>query len=1127
MLSTKTASYHKTKITFFSLAFTSLLGFSLSLSAAPLPQMNTFNNPLPNDDNLGISPFKLLTDNSDKGKLVKAFKDLYKQQRKLSQQTSTGSTSFMPIKNNTAKNSLVNTFTQRSNKQLSFQLGKKEGASSLLKINRDSLGVPTFINGISNDNWLSAQGSYGIRFTPDDSFIKSKNLAFFDKYKQLLKLESPETELVQTNLHQDDLGQYHTRFSQQFKGVPVWKSGLVTHSNLYGDLTSLSGKYIPSPSNLSITPTIGHDEAVSRAITALLADEQADSIKSESKLVIYADKDTFIPVLAWELELDVSIAKQLVVLINAQTGGVILSYNNIHTENVKGGGEDVLGKTRNLNVWQKSGEYFLHDTSKDMYDAATQDAFDPDETKGIISIIDARNEPADIENDPFPDLFRISSSSKNSGWLDEGVSAAFNLSETYDYYNEKHKRKSLDGEGGAITAVVRLSNNFDNAFWNGKAKMMFFGDGDKYTSSLDVIAHELTHGVTGTSSKLIYQGQPGAINESMSDIFGEAAERRTYGSNDWAMGTELRTVLRNMKNPRSINSGLGRPYPSKMSEYEDLTPDQDNGGVHVNSSIINYAFYQLAEGLNSSIGFDNAAKVFYRANTTHLLPRSEFSDLRRACIQSADDIFGKDSAQSKATASAFDVVEIYDNPITPPPTTGTPSSSSDSVVTLFVQDGAIHLGRREKGLDNDNPVFLSNTKSNGQRPAVTGDGTVAAFITDENDVCLVETKTGNEKCIGNKGMFHAVAFSPDDRYISIIFRDSVTKKALPSITVIDQNEPDEDKNSKDYKLKAVQLDESSNEIVYADAMDFNASNRYLVYDALNNVGLSSGNKREVWSIYALDLKTGDTIALVPPQNNANVGYPSFSNINNNLMTFDIFNTETKMNSVVTADASTGEITKIAETDKYSLPSLTGDDKSLVYSVKDSNTTGYSLYIKNLAKGSAATKWLGDAYAGVVYRRGKIKAPAAIDLQVSQTVKVSAQSNDSINFSIALKNAGPDTATKVVMTSNFSAGLKLPTTLPSGCKKSSASKVECTVSSLKSGATKNIALTLLVTKTGDVSNAVQVTGAENDSNTSNNTNVLKFKVTKVESGGGSSSGSGGMSWLVLAGLMLMRRLKIAY
>jgi uncharacterized repeat protein (TIGR01451 family) len=1127
MLLKKYIPLHKTKIATFALIVIPLSGFSASVMAAPLPKMNTFNNPLPNDGNVGLSQSLTISPNSDKGKLVKAFKDLYQQQRKLNKQSNSSASSLVPITNDVSSNSFANAFTQLGNKQKSLQLGKQKSTKNTLIINRDSLGVPTFINGIDKDSWITAQGSYGIRFTPDETFIKSKNLAFFDKYKQLLKLESPETELVQTNLHQDDLGQYHTRFSQEYKGVPIWKSGLVTHSNLYGNLVSLSGKYIPSPSNLSTSPTISANNAVNTAIASLLPNTQGGSINHESRLVIYADKNNFSPLLAWEVELDVSISKQLMVLVNAQTGEIILSFNNIHTENVKGSGKGVLGQTRNLNVWQKGGQYFLHDSSKGMYDPSKHDAYDPDETKGIISVIDARNEPADLENDPFPSLFRISSNSKNSGWIDEGVSAAFNLSEAYDYYKEKHNRLSLDGEGGVITAIVRLGRNYDQAFWNGRDKIMVFGDADKYTSSLDVIAHELTHGVTSTSSKLIYQGQTGAINESLSDIFGEAVERRTFGSNDWAMGTELRKVLRSMSNPRSINSALGRPYPSKMSEYENLPDDVDNGGVHINSSIINYAFYQLAEGLSNSIGFDNAAKVFYRANTTHLLPRSEFSDLRRACIQSADDIFGKNSAQSKATVSAFNVVEIYDTPTTPPPSTGTPSSSSDSVVTLFVQNGAINVGRRENGLNSGKPVFLSSTKSNGQRPAVSGDGSVAAFITDENNICLVKTKTGNEKCFGTLGQYHAVAFSPDDRYISIIFRDPVTKLALPSITIIDLEEPDDTKDSKDYTLKAVQLDDSSNEISYADAMDFNASGRYLIYDALNKVGLSRGKKREVWSIYALDLKTKKTIALVPPQNNANVSYPSLSNINNNLLTFDIFNTETKVNSVVIANASTGKVTKIAETNKYSIPSLTGDDKSLVYSVKDSSTTGYSLYIKGLKKGSSASKWLGNAYAGVVYRRGVIKAPASTDLQISQTVKVSAQSNDSLTFSITLKNAGPDTATKIVVTNNFSAGLKIPNTLPSGCKKSNSSKVECTVSSLKSGGSKSFSLTLLVTKAGELSNAVQVAGAENDSDMSNNAKVLKFKVTKVNSGGSSKSGGGSMPWLILVTLMLIRRLKVVF
>jgi bacillolysin len=132
------------------------------------------------------------------------------------------------------------------------------------------------------------------------------------------------------------------------------------------------------------------------------------------------------------------------------------------------------------------------------------------------------------------------SSDANSGWVPDAVSAAFGLSKVYDYCSARHARNSTDGHGSSIIANVRFGINYPDAFCSQQLHEMVFGDG--YSSSVDVCGHELTHGVidsVGVDGVLNYAYQSGALNEAFPDIFGEMVEARTYGTNDWLIGSQL------------------------------------------------------------------------------------------------------------------------------------------------------------------------------------------------------------------------------------------------------------------------------------------------------------------------------------------------------------------------------------------------------------------------------------------------------------------------------------------------------------------------------------------------------------------------------------------------------------
>ena len=414
---------------------------------------------------------------------------------------------------------------------------------------------------------------------------------------------------------------------------------MTVHLNKAGDVELVDGAFVPSPKNVSTQPIFSADQAIEKA--RLWIPHGADAVETDSpQLVIYPEPGKQ-PRLAWEVKLSTALDNQWLVLVDADSGTKILAYNQVKDVATAGSGQDLLGNQQQLNIFEDINRFVMVDTSKPMFQGGNPLPASAD--KGVIYIYDDKNRSTiDKGNITFAPLELASSQTPNSGWSQAAVSAATNLSATYDYYSEVHQRDSIDGNGGSMSALVRLGTNFNNAFWNGSNQIMVFGDAKAYPAALDVVGHELTHGIVDSTANFEYRNQSGALDEAFSDILGEAIEAHTFGQADWVIGAQLGTPLRSLRNPRSIiNARTDDPYPATMSEFVQLppTPAGDNGGVHINSSIINHAFYLLAEGMNGAIGLAAAEQIFYRALAAmHLAPRSQFIDARLALIQSATDI---------------------------------------------------------------------------------------------------------------------------------------------------------------------------------------------------------------------------------------------------------------------------------------------------------------------------------------------------------------------------------------------------------------------------------------------------------------------------------------------------------
>ncbi len=263
---------------------------------------------------------------------------------------------------------------------------------------------------------------------------------------------------------------------------------------------------------------------------------------------------------------------------------------------------------------------------------------------------------------------------------DAAVDEAFDgLGSTFEFFRDAFGRAGIDGAGAPLLATVHFGRDYDNAFWDGER--MVFGDGDGevfrgFTGSLTVIAHELAHGVTEYSGGLVYQDQSGALNESLSDVFGVLTEQymldQTADEATWLVGAEIFTdavqgvALRSMSEPGTAydDDVLGRdPQPGHMRDY--VVTQEDNGGVHINSGIPNKAFHLVATALGGH-AWERAGEIWYRTLTSRKLsPRATFVDFARATIETAHELFpaeyGGDSEEVAAVRAAWAGVGVLDD----------------------------------------------------------------------------------------------------------------------------------------------------------------------------------------------------------------------------------------------------------------------------------------------------------------------------------------------------------------------------------------------------------------------------------------------------------------------------------
>ena len=253
----------------------------------------------------------------------------------------------------------------------------------------------------------------------------------------------------------------------------------------------------------------------------------------------------------------------------------------------------------------------------------------------------------------------------------EAVEAFDGSGAVFDFYARTFFRNSIDGKGMPLISTIHYGQKFDNAMWDGK--QMIYGDGDgklfnRFTIARDVIGHELTHGVTQYAAGLEYHDQSGALNEHISDAFGIMVKQYTLGitasQSDWLIGAGLLgprvngRAIRSMKAPGTAYDDplLGKdPQPAHMRGY--VTGADDNGGVHINSGILNRAFFLAATALG---GFTwvTVGRIWYLVLTERLLPTAGFQDFAIATVVKAGELYGVGGQVQTTIAEAWSAVGL-------------------------------------------------------------------------------------------------------------------------------------------------------------------------------------------------------------------------------------------------------------------------------------------------------------------------------------------------------------------------------------------------------------------------------------------------------------------------------------
>lgn len=491
----------------------------------------------------------------------------------------------------------------------------------------------------------------GIEFNKD----ATKTTDFISNMAQQLGIESEST-LHNIKTNTDELGMTHHRFQQKYKGIPVEGMEYRVHERS-GHVVSANGKLVQHI-NVDVKPTLTDPQAFQIAkekLNASIAEYKPGQLLITSKDFTFQDSSFF---LAYQFEIEISLIEKWRVSIDAHSGELINKMSLVHACSSPNPEPYTTGTgLTNYTGSQEIKTEFMDTTYRLRGKTENGILFETFDLKGTEEILEI--DFTDEDND-FTD--------ENAK---AGVSVHWALEKSLDYFREKHNRYSLLGYGEAVQSYVHYGNEVSNAFYShGYPPILIFGDGVNNSNpwvDLDMVGHELSHGVIYSQTNLYPDGEMGALSESFADIFGYAIELYAKGgAANWTIGESVKEGgLRDLSDPNKTTQ-------PDTYHGQFWTNNEDEEFGHINSGVQNFWFYLLCHGgsgINDhgqaynveSIGVENATAIVYRNTSYYIGYYSRLRDSRYGSLYSARDLFGEESPIYQAVRNAWEAVGVSDN----------------------------------------------------------------------------------------------------------------------------------------------------------------------------------------------------------------------------------------------------------------------------------------------------------------------------------------------------------------------------------------------------------------------------------------------------------------------------------